>query len=445
MNVVIAGAGGVGFHIAKQLSEEKKNVAIIEKDVDKAAFANEHLDCLVLQGEATDIETLKKAGCDKADMFIAVTNSDEVNMISCFVVAQHFNVSKKIVRLRNIQYSESQMPSFKKIGIDFVINPEVEAAKSIVNTVNFGASSDVIIFGIDIQMRGIHIDDNSPLKDKSIFEIKNIINRNFIIAGIKRENEELIIPSGQTIVKEGDYVYIVAKQDTINDIVEMAGKSVIKIKDIAIFGAGDIGLMAAKGLKGKKRNIKIIDKDYERCKVVANMCPKATVIHGYADDAELFEEENIGDFDVVITTTDNEEINLLSAIYAKNIGTKRAIALLDKTNYILMANKLNVDAVISPKLTTVNSILRFIRKGKILGVYSIFGGEAEALEFSVSEHSKLSNRAIKDVKLPKGSLIIAINRDNQNIIPDGSFIIKENDRMVIFTKKKHIPQIEQII
>ncbi|AEA33320.1 Trk system potassium transporter TrkA [Hippea maritima] len=444
MNIVIAGAGGVGFHIAKHLSEEKKDVAIIEKDVDKANFASERLDCLVVQGEATDVNVLKEAGCDKADMFIAVTDSDEVNMVSCFVAANNFNIEKKIVRLRNIQYTQS-FSSFKNIGIDFIINPEIEAAKTIINTVNLGASTDVITFDIDIQMRGIHIDEDSLFKNKTISEIKTRVNKNFIISAIKREEGELIIPSGFIEVKEGDYLYVVAKSDTINDIVELAGKTKIRIKDIAIFGAGNIGLTIAKGLSGRKRNIKLIDKDYERCKKVASICKKAIVIHGDADDAELFEEENIGDFDVAITATDNEEINLLSAIYAKNLGVKRSIALADKANYIAMSNKLNIDIVISPKLATVNSILRFIRKGKIVGVYSIFGGEAEALEFVVSNNSKIKNKKLKELDLPKGSLVVAINRNGESIIPDGNFTIKENDRAVIFTKKEHITQIEQII
>lgn len=443
MNIVIAGAGGVGYHLAKQLSEERKNVSIIEKDADKANFAYENLDCLVVHGEATDLSTLKEAGCDKADMFIAVTNSDEVNMVSCLIVAQNFNIPKKIVRLRNVKYT--RYFTLKKIGIDYVINPEVEAAKSIINTVNFGASSDVVVFGIDIQMRGFYIDAKSPFVNKSIHEIRHSLNKHFVISGIKRENGEFIIPSGVTAVKEGDYIYITAKQSTVNEIVEYTGKSSIKIKNIAIFGAGDIGIMTASGLMGNRRNIKIIDNDYERCKRVSNKLKKATVINGEANDAELFDEEGIKEFDVVITATDNEEINLLSALYAKNMGTKRAIALLDKINYIMMANKFDIDAVVSTKLTTVNSILRFIRKGKILGVYSIFSGDAEALEVLVSENSKIANKAIKDLHLPQGCLIVAIERNNENLIPDGNFVIKENDRVVIFTKKEHISTVEKII
>ncbi len=445
MDIVIAGAGQVGFHIAKQLSEEKKHVALIEKNKDKAAFASENLDCMVINGDATNIDTLKDAGCDSASMFIAVTNSDEINILSCLLVSSNFNIEKKIARLRNLEYTKP-FSSNKGIGIDFIINPEVEAARSIINSVNFGASSDIIIFeDTDIQMRGIYINKDSPLLNKNINDIKRTINKDFIISSIKRENGDLIIPKGFSEVKEGDYIYIVAKRHIMEEMLEKLGKARIRIKNIAIFGGSKIGLMAAKGLKGKNRNIKIIDKDYEKCKDISKECPKAIVINGDASDADIFEEENIADFDVVITSTGNEEINLLSALYSKNIGVKRSIALIDKQNYTTMASKLNIDSVVSPKLSAVSSILKFIRKGNIVGVYSIFGGEAEALELSISNESNFQNKKIKDIKLPKNTLIVAVSRKSQTIIPDGNFRIENDDRIVMFAKKEDIPEIEKMV
>ncbi len=445
MYIVIAGAGQVGYHIAKQLSEEKKNVVLIEKDLEKSSFASENLDCIVINGEATNIDVLKEAGCGKADMFIAVTNSDEINMISCLIASSKFNIPKKIARLRNIEYIKPFNLS-KDIGIDFIINPEIEASKSIINAVNFGASSDVIIFeDIDVQMRGIYIGKDSVLLNKTIIEIKKQINMDFIISGIKRGNGELVIPNGFTKVKEGDYIYIVAKKKTIEEILESVGKIRIKVKDIAIFGGGRIGMMVAKGLKGKRRNIKIIEKDYEKCKEISKYCEHAVIIQGDASDANIFTEENIGSFDVVISLTNNEEINLLSALYAKNIGAKRSIALIDKPNYIAMASKLDIDAVVSPKISAVSSILKFIRKGNIVGLYSIFSGDAEAIELSIQPSSALADKSIKDLHLPENSLVVAINRNNENMIPNGNFVLKGNDRVVIFAKKEDIPLIEKMI
>ncbi len=445
MNIVIAGAGQVGYHIAKQLSEEKKNVVLIEKDRDKAAFALENLDCIVINGEATNIDTLEEAGCSKADMFIAVTNSDEINIISCLIASSKFHIKKKIARLRSLEYIK-QFYLSTDIGIDFIINPETEAAKGIINSVNFGASSDTIIFeDIDIQMRGIYINDNFPLLDKTIIEIKKQINKEFIISGIKREKGELVIPNGFTKVEKGDYIYIVAKQRTIDEILEKIGKARLKVRNIAILGGSKIGIMAARGLNGRRRNIKIIEKNYEKCKDIAKECEHAVVIHGDASDADIFEEENIGDFDVTISATGNEEINLLSALYSKNIGVKRSIALIDKPNYMTMASKLNVDAVVSPKISTVSSILKFIRKGNVVGLYSIFSGEAEALELSISKTSSLANKAIRDAGLPKNALIVAISRNNENIIPDGNVVLRDTDRLVIFAKKEDIPTIEKMV
>ena len=445
MHIVIAGAGQVGYHIANQLSEEKKNVVLIEKDAEKSSFASENLDCIVINGEATNVDILTEAGCDKADMFIAVTNSDEINIISCLIANSKFNIPKKIARLRNIEYIKPFNLS-ENIGIDFIINPETEASKSIINAVNFGASSDVIIFeDIDVQMRGIYVGKDSVLLNKTIIEIKKQINKDFVISGIKRENGELVIPNGFTKVKEGDYIYIVAKKKVIEEILESIGKIKIKVKDIAIFGGSRIGMMAAKGLKGKRRNIKIIEKDYEKCKEISKECQHAVIIQGDASDAGIFSEENIGNFDVVITVTDNEEINLLSALYAKNLGAKRSIALIDKPNYIAMASKLDIDAVISPKISAVSSILKFIRKGNIVGLYSIFGGDAEAIELSIPDESNLANKTIRNINLPENSLIVAINRNSENMIPNGNFVLKSNDRIVIFAKKEDIPSIEKMI
>ncbi len=445
MNIVIAGAGQVGYHIAKQLSEEKKNVVLIEKNSEKATFASENLDCMVINGEATNIDTLTEAECSKADMFIAVTNSDEINIIACLIASSKFNIPKKIARLRSVEYLKPFYFS-KNIGIDFIINPEIEAAKSVINAVNFGASSDVIIFeDIDVQMRGIYIDKESVLLDKTIIEIKKDINEEFIISGIKRVNGELIIPNGFTKVEYGDYIYIVAKRKILESILEKLGKAKIRVKNIAIFGGSRIGIMIAKGLKDKKRNIKIIEKNYKKCKEISKECEHSMVIQGDASDANIFEEENIGNFDVVISVTDSEETNLLSALYAKNMGTKRSIALIDKPNYMAMASKLNIDAVISPKLSAVSSILKFIRKGNIVGLYSIFGGDAEALELSISSAQNIANKAIRDIHLPQNSLIVAVNRNNENIIPNGNFVLKENDRMVIFAKKEDIPLVEKMI
>ncbi len=445
MHIVIAGAGQVGYHIAKQLSEEKKNIVLIEKNREKAAFASENLDCMVINGEATNVDTLKDAGCDKADMFIAVTNSDEINIISCLLASSKFKVPKKIARLRNLEYFEPFNLS-QDIGIDYVINPEIEAARSIVNSVNLGASSDIIIFeDIDVQMRGVFINRDSPFCDKTLLEIRNMFDGEFIVSGIKRENGELVIPGGMTEVRAGDYIYIVARRSTLDRLLELVGKSRIQIRDIAIFGGTRIGVMVATGLKGKRRNIKIIEKEYERCKDIARTCDHVTVIQGDASDAMIFEEENIDRFDVVISVTESEEVNLLSALYAKNIGTKRSIALIDKHNYANMATRLNIDAVVSPKLSAVSSILKFIRKGNIVGLYSIFGGEAEAIELNVSKDSNLAGKAIKELKLPENSLIIAINRKNRNIIPSGDFVIEPEDRMVIFAKKEDLPVIEKMI
>lgn len=445
MKIVIAGAGGVGFHIAKHLSEEKKDIIIIEKDAEKAKFVSDNLDCFVINGEATNIETLKEAGCGDADIFIAATDSDEVNIISCLIAASEFNIPKKIARIKKLEYGRSNMLQPKLIGINFIINPEIEAAKSIINTINFGAASDTIIFeDTDIQMRGVYIDENSSLLNKTITKIKKELKSEFIIAGIKR-GRDLMIPDGYSTVSKGDYIYVVSKKQNIDEILNNIGKIRIRIKNIVIIGGGNIGRISAAGLSGKHRNVKIIEKNYEKCKYIANKLKGVTVINADASDAKIFAEENICDFDTIITATNNEELNVLSALYAKNIGVKRSIAIINKENYIEMAQKLGIDAIISPKLSTVSSVMRYIRKGNVIGLYSIFGGGAEAMEVYIGKNSQFINKPLMQIKLPKGSLVISVSRENESYIPDGNFIIKPSDKIIVFTKKDDINAIEKLL
>ncbi len=445
MKIVIAGAGSVGFHIAKHLSEEKKDIIVIEKDAEKAKFISDNLDCFVINGDATNIETLKKSGCEDADIFVAATDSDEVNIISCLIAASEFSIPKKIARIKKLEYEKSNIFQPKLIGIDFIINPEIEAAKSIINTINFGATSDTIIFeDTDIQMRGVYIDENSSLLNKTIIKIKKELKSEFIIAGIKRGNN-LMIPDGYSTLNKGDYIYVVSKKQNIDEILNNIGKIKIKIKNIAIIGGGNIGRISAAGLSGKHRNVKIIEKNYEKCKYIANKLKSVTVINADASDAKIFSEERICEFDAIITATNNEELNVLSAIYAKNIGVKRSIAIINKENYIEMAQKLGIDAIISPKLSTVSSVMRYIRKGNVIGLYSIFGGDAEAMEVRIGKNSQFINKPLMQIKLPKGSLVVSISRENESYIPDGNFIIKPYDKMIVFTKKDDINTIEKLL
>lgn len=439
------GAGEVGTHIASQLVAEQKDVVIIEKDPECAAKASNMLDCLVITGEGSNVDILKQAGAENADIFIAATSVDEVNMISCFVAGSAFNTPVKIARVRNVDYMRGGLLKNSSIGIDYLVNPEIEAAFDIVQTVLHGASSGIFAFqGTNAQLRDFLVKDDSIFNGVLVKDIRSIIDQNFIIAGVLR-NEMLHIPKGDFQILTGDHIYIVALGKSFNKILTRAGMTVDKLKRIVLVGGGLIGKHIAGMLIEDGKDVRIIEKDYERCKELSALYPEATVINGNISDQDVFEEENIAYTDAIITTTQSEELNILAGVYAKSKGVKRAVALIDKLNYTTLATNLGIDSCISAKLSSVDAILKFIRKGNIKNVYTIFEGQAEAIEFIVGSSNKnIIGKKIMDLKFPSGCLIIAVQRHRKTIIPTGSLVIEEGDSIITFAAHDEISRLEEL-
>ncbi len=445
MNIVIVGAGEVGTHIASQLVAEQKDVVIIEKDPECAARASNMLDCLVVTGEGSNVDVLRQAGAENADIFIAATSVDEVNMISCFVAGSAFNTPIKIARVRNVDYMRGGLLKNSSIGIDYLVNPEIEAAFDIVQTVAHGASSGIFAFqGTNAQLRDFLVKDDSIFNGVLVKDIRSLIDQNFIIAGVLR-NEMLHIPKGDFQILTGDHIYIVALGKSFNKILTRAGMTVDKLKRIVLVGGGLIGKHIAGMLIEDGKDVRIIEKDYERCKELSALYPEATVINGNISDQDVFEEENIAYTDAIITTTQSEELNILAGVYAKSKGVKRAVALIDKLNYTTLATNLGIDSCISAKLSSVDAILKFIRKGNIKNVYTIFEGQAEAIEFIVGgSNQNIVGKKIMDLKLPAGCLIITVQRHRKTIIPTGSFVIEEGDSLITFVAHDEISKLEEL-
>lgn len=445
MNIVIVGAGEVGTHIASQLVAEQKDVVIIEKDPECAARASNMLDCLVVTGEGSNVDVLRQAGAENADIFIAATSVDEVNMISCFVAGSAFNTPIKIARVRNVDYMRGGLLKNSSIGIDYLVNPEIEAAFDIVQTVVHGASSGIFAFqGTNAQLRDFLVKDDSIFNGVLVKDIRSLIDQNFIIAGVLR-NEMLHIPKGDFQILTGDHIYIVALGKSFNKILTRAGMTVDKLKRIVLVGGGLIGKHIAGMLIEDGKDVRIIEKDYERCKELSALYPEATVINGNISDQDVFEEENIAYTDAIITTTQSEELNILAGVYAKSKGVKRAVALIDKLNYTTLATNLGIDSCISAKLSSVDAILKFIRKGNIKNVYTIFEGQAEAIEFIVGgSNQNIVGKKIMDLKLPAGCLIITVQRHRKTIIPTGSFVIEEGDSLITFVAHDEISKLEEL-
>lgn len=446
MKIVILGAGIVGAQIAAQLTGEGHDVVVIEKNPETAKHVANHIDCIVINDEGNNSAVLRRAGIENADFFLSVADSDEVNMIACGIVESEFRVPVKIARVRNLDYSRAKLFEKSFLGIDYVVNPEVETARLIANTVALGATSDVMLFeNTDMQMRTYTVDKSSFFRDMQLKNIRSAahIKEKFLIAGIVR-NMEFIIPTGDTYIRENDSLYLFATERAMTKIFIETGKKRHRLDRILVVGGGRIGRLVVRYLIRTGRKITIIDSNYETCKILSENFSDALVLNADISDENIYEDENLHTCDLIITTTEHEEINILSAAYAKSMGIKRAIALVNRPNYLQISSRLGIDVTVSPRNSTVNTIMKYIRRGDIKSVYSLFGGRAEIIEFSIGDTHRLNNRKLKDITLPAESLILTVIRNGVNEIPDGNFAILPGDTVITISKLESVSAIEQL-
>lgn len=366
-------------------------------------------------------------------------------MIACGLVASEYSVPVKIARVRNLDYSKAKIMEKSFLGIDFIVNSEVETSRQIANTIALGADSDVMLFeNTDLQMRNVMVNLASYFANKSVKDIRHGIKEPFLIAGIMRDNE-FVIPTGDTVVREHDNIYLLATQKDFTKIFIRAGKKQETIDRIVIVGGGRIGELACQYLIRTGRDITIIESNYERCKVLSERFPDALVLNADISDESIFEEEALGNRDLMVTVTDNQELNMLASLYAKTMGVRRSIALVTTASYLAIASRLDIDVTISPKNSTVDAIMKFIRKGNIKSLHSIFGGKAEVIEFLANEKSKMNGKCIRDLEFPEHSIILSVVRDNTNMLPHGNLAIEPGDLIIMIAAKDSIPYIEKFI
>lgn len=462
MKKIIVGAGNVGLQLAKKLVDEKHDVVLIDRSIDKVRQAASTLDCMVIHGEANNREILKQASIEEADFFISVTDSDEFNMIACGMVASEYNVPYKIARVRNFDYTSSSIAQKPFLGIDYIVNPEVEASRAVLRSVEHGAISDILNFeGTTFQMRTMVINEKSRFRNRRIEDIKREVQYDFIVAVVVRENG-YIIPQGDTVVRERDTLYLIGQKENLQTAFETEGKPRAELRKIVIVGGGRIGSYVARHLlmqsekesiiyrmlesfiPHQKRQIIIVERDYDRSKQLAEEFEQALVIYGDVSEEGILEENGLNDFDLLISCTGNQELNLVTSMYAKSIGIKRSIALVNKNAFLKMASKLDIDTTISMNNAVVNSILKLVRKGKVHSIHAISGGNLEVIELSVEEGSRVANKMIKDIKLPYHSLLLFISRGEENYLPHGNDLLFPNDTIVLITRKENIKKLDQL-
>jgi len=447
LKIMIVGAGEVGFHIASRLTRENKDVVVVDNDPETLRRVAENLDVQVLKGSGGSPPILEEAGIKETEILLAVTDSDETNLMACLMTDILSPATKKLARVRDAGFDKYQNV-FKEGSphIDTLINPEVEVVKSIDNFLSVPGAVDVGEFA-DGRMKfvGIRMGENARLAGVKLSEIpKKTGNRRTLIAAVVRD-EKLIIPSGSDRIMPGDLVYLITESDKFMEALKDFDKYEQPVKRVMIVGGGRIGYRLADLLEKKDVYTKIIEKNHETCTNLAEKMNKTIVLCGDGSDQNLLLEENIAEMDAVITLTNDEETNVLVSLLAKGMGARQTITRISNFSYFPVMTTIGIEQVVSPRLSAINTILQHIRRGKVLSAMSIKGEQAEILEAVALETSDIVGRPLKDISFPKGAILAGIIRNDDIIIPSGESVVQPEDRIIIFAKSKAIPKIEKIL
>ena len=450
MNIIICGAGQVGYSIANQLSQQGHSITVIDKTSADIQKINDNLDAKGIVGIATYPSVLELAEAKNADMIIAVTRNDETNMIVCQIAHSLFNVSRKIARIRSKEFlnpTYSNLFSKNHLPIDTIISPEFEVAKSLVRKIEAPGAIESFPFANDtIRLIEINIDNKCPLVNTPLQKLtESFSDLNANVVGVQREDKFIILKKKDILI-ENDKAFILTDSSQVERTMDVFGKNE-KISDkILIIGAGNIGLDLAKSLEDLPSNprIKIIEKNDERAQYVANELNEAMVIKGDGLDENILKEVNIEEIDTVLCITDDDEVNLMSALLCKKKGIKRVIAIANSHNYSLLQSSLKIDDIVDPRMTTVSTILKHVHKGKIDSVFTLDDGEYEIIEAKILENSELVNKSIEKSSLPEGIKIGLIARDKNIIVPNKKFEFKLNDRVILLSSRSQLKKVEQL-
>ncbi|MBE9546642.1 MAG: Trk system potassium transporter TrkA [Proteobacteria bacterium] len=447
MRIIIIGAGEVGYNIADILSKEGNDVVIIDKNEEQLKMVSENLDVQTIPGSGSSPHVLKMADLDRSDMVVAVTDSDETNMVACLLAATQSKVPLKISRIRNPELNENSVLFDKNhLNIDLCINPEREAVKNAVNLMEFPGASEIIDFaGGRIKLVGFNIDPDCIAVGKKLSELREMSGgAKVLIVSITR-GEKMIVPTGDSVIEANDYLFAVAESSEVGYVLEFFEKDIDPPKRVIIMGGGITGLILSEQFEKKGISTKIIEKRQDRCEMLASNLNKTVVLHGDGTSEELLKEENIQDTDYFIAVTSDEEANILGALVAKQLGARKAISLINRADYVHLISTVGIDGVINPRHAAIGKILHYIRKGKIVSATPLYDEKAEIFEVVALETSEITNKPFKDIKFPKGTIVGAIMRGDEVIIPGGDSVVLPGDHVVIFTLRSAISQVEKIL
>ena len=451
MNIIVCGAGRVGYTISKQLSAQGHSITVIDQSSELIQKINDTLDVKGIVGRASFPSVLDKAGANEADMIIAVTRNDETNMVVCQIAYSIFNISKKIARIRSQEFLGSKwnkLYSKSNLPIDVIIMPELEVAKSLKRKLEAPGALDNVPFADDrIKVLEIAIDEKCPIVNTELQKLTKTYSKlNANVMGVVRNGKFVILKKQDQLIV-GDKAYLVVKSDQLNKLLQIFGHEETKASKILIIGGGNIGFNLAKDLEETVEGIriKIIEKNKERAELIASELNSSIVIHGDGLDEEILKEANLDEIETVLCLTNDDEDNIMASVLAERSSpNKRTIALVNKQNYSLLQSSLNIDDLVDPRMMTVSTILKHVHKGTIQTVYTLLDGEYEFIEAEILEDSELINTSIKDSNLPKEIRIGAVVRKKEVIIPNSKFKFEKKDLVVFLCKRDQLSIVENL-
>lgn len=448
MGVIIVGAGDVGFSLAKKLVSEKKDVLVIDIDERKVRHVSDDINCQAVLGSGSDPALLKEVGIEKAEMIIAVTDSDEVNLVACTVAGLQSDVPIKIARVRQESFSDPDLQklfNIDKLGIDLIINPERQAADEILNILTMPGAVEILKFlNNKVELIGARVTEKCSLLGIPFEELDTLkLELRILVAAIYRK-QQMLIPKGSDVLKEGDLIYYVADPEKVPKIMEYLGHRGGSVKRVMIDGGGPIGLALAKSLENDGVSVKIIENDPLRCSFLIRSLDKSVVLNGPATDQDLLQQENIKNMDAFVAVTDDDENNILSTLLAKRLGVPWAVTLTNQAAYVPIVTTIGIDVVVNPRLLAAGAILQYIRKGKVISVASL-RDEVELIEVEALESSEIVDKKVSEVPWPEGTLALAIQRGDEIIIPMGDTDIHPHDKLLLFAARDSVSKLEKLL
>ncbi|MEJ6625781.1 MAG: Trk system potassium transporter TrkA [Flavobacteriaceae bacterium] len=447
MKIIIAGAGEVGFHLAKLLSFESQDITLIDTHKERLNYAENHLDIKAIKGDATSLRIMKEAKIDTSDLFIAVTEQETTNITIC-ALAKQMGCKKTIARISSSEFiNHNDEVSFQKLGVDELISPEELASIEIQQLLDQSAFSDSYEFENGaLTLLGTTLEELVPFVGKTVKEAAQIFpDIHFMPIALQRKGTQYtIIPRGDTQFEANDLVYFITLKEGVEELYKLTGRNKEVIKNVMILGGGKIGYSTAKTLADKKFNVILVEQNKNKAFELADQLPDVMVINGDGRNVELLEEEGLEAMDAFICVTENSETNIMSCLMAKSKNVKKAIALVENMDYFQLSHSIGIDTLINKKLLTANTIFRYIRRGEVVDLTTLNSLNAEILEFIVKPESKVNGMQIRDIDFPRSATIGGVIKEGEGVIALGGYKIEAGDRVVVCCLPRALDKVESL-